>query len=122
MPKSQSNEFRTEEEYAFATETFARLTGLLLFGFARHPLDTKNVILQNFVARSITMVRGVRTLWDIKDYQDCWILHRCLMDRYFHLVALGRDGSYTTFDDWSFMRQFEAQNRVRSDPHCSPWT
>ena len=118
MPKFKPSEFRTDEEYRFATETFACLTGLFLFQFARHPLDTKNTIIQNFVARSITMVRSICSLWDRGCFQDCWILHRCLMDRYFHMVALGKDGSYKTFDDWFFMRQYEAQNRVRSDPNC----
>lgn len=118
MPKVEPSEFRTDDEYRFATETFARLTGHFLFQFARHPLDTKNTILQNFVARTIVMVRGIRSLWDIGDFQDCWILHRCLMDRYFHVVALGKATSYQTFDDWSFKRQYEAQNRVRSDPDC----
>jgi hypothetical protein len=118
MPKTEPSEFRTDEEYRLATETFARLTGHFLFQFARHPLDTKNTIIQNFVARAVTMVRGIRSLWDIGDFQDCWILHRALMDRYFHLVALGKAGAYKTFDDWSFMRQYEAQNRVRSDQNC----
>jgi Family of unknown function (DUF5677) len=118
MPKAEPSEFRTDEEYRVATETFARLTGHFLFQFARHPLDTKNRILQNFVARTVMMVRGIRSLWDIGDAQDCWILHRCLMDRYFHVVSLGKDRSYEMFDDWSFRRQYEAQDRVRSDPDC----
>jgi len=118
MPKTEASEFRTDKEYRMATETYARLTGLFLFQFARHPLDTKNIIIQNFVARSIAMVRGIRCLWDIGDFQDCWILHRSLIDRYFHLVALGNDSSYKAFDDWSFMRQYKAQTRVRSDPNC----
>ena len=118
MPKFASGEFRTNSEYQRAVETFARFSGLLLFGFARHPLGTKHQILQNFIARTITMTRGIMALWDMGDAQDCWILHRCLIDRYFHLVELGRTNSYEIFDDWSFMRQTEAQNRIRSDPSC----
>lgn len=118
MPKTEPSDFRTDEEYRLATEAFARLTGHFLFEFARHPLDTKNTVIQNFVARSIAMVRGIRCLWDIGDFQDCWILHRALLDRYFHLLALGKEKSYKTFDDWSFAKQYEAQSRVRSDPNC----
>lgn len=118
MPKFGSNEFRTVEEYEKVIETFARFTGVVLFAFARHPLATKDTIIQNFIARTIMMVRGVVSLWDIGNFQDCWILHRSLIDRYFHLVYLGKSDSYDAFDDWSFMRQFEAQNRVRSDPNC----
>lgn len=116
MPKVDLQDFHTVPQYANAIETFARLSGHLLFEFERHPLDTKNLILRNFLARSITMLRGIKALWDIGDYSDCWILHRCLLDRYFHLVALGEDNSYVTFADWSFKRQYDAQNRVRSNP------
>jgi len=78
----------------------------------------KNRIIQNFIARTNMMLRSVMALWDLSNYQDCWILHRCLVDRLFHLFALGKNGAYEAFDGWSFMRQFEAQNRVRSDPNC----
>src|SRR3954447_3699959 len=101
-----------------AAESFARLSGRLLFGFASHPPDTKNHILRNFIARTITMVRSVMALWEIGNLQDCWIIHRCIVGRYFRLVFLGKTASHKEFDDWSFMEQFEAQNRVRSDPNC----
>jgi len=118
MPRFESDAYRTVEEYQFSIETFARLTSYLLFGFAKQPIDTKNTIIQNFLARTVMMVRSVVAIWDMGNVQDCWILHRSLVDRYFHLVTLGKTGEYGTFDDWSFMRQFEALNRVRSDPTC----
>lgn len=64
------------------------------------------------------MVRGVLRLWDISDFQDCWILNRCLTDRLFHLTYLGQTGEHQLFDDWSFCEQFKALDRVRSDPEC----
>jgi len=64
------------------------------------------------------MLRSVMALWDLSNFHDCWSLHRCLVDRLFHLYALGKNDAYEAFDDWSFMKQFEAQNRVRSDPNC----
>ena len=115
MPKVEPSEFRTIAEYQIAAETLCRLSGRLLFGFAGTPTGTKGLVIQNFIARTIKMVRGILALWDMDDIQDCWILHRSLCDRYFHLVDIGRSDSYRTFDDWSFMRQYEAQNRVRSD-------
>jgi hypothetical protein len=54
-------------------------------------------------------------LWNISDYQDCWILNRCLFDRLFHLVHLDDNHQFELFDDWSFFRQYNAQNRVKSD-------
>ncbi len=47
---------------------------------------------------------------------DCWILHRSLLDRLFHLRALNDNDQFDLFDDWSFKMQCEAANRLRSDP------
>ena len=118
MPKFEASHFRSIEEYKAAAETFAVLTGQFLFDFGDSPGNVKNQIIKNFIARSIKSVRSLIVLWELGDIQGCWILHRCLVDRFFHLVELGRTKSFETFDDWSFMRQFKAQERVRSDPSC----
>ena len=57
------------------------LTGILLFEFARHadPGITRDLIARNFIARAKTMVRSILSLWEMKDYADCWILHRALL-------------------------------------------
>lgn len=62
------------------------------------------------------MVRGIFRLWEIKDYGDCWIIHRALLDRLFHLHTLNDHDRFDSFDDWSFKMQYEAANRLRSDP------
>ena len=82
-----------------------------------HQCDTKNRIIQNFVARTNMMLRSVMALWDLSNIRIVGTLHRCLVDRLFHLFALGKNGAYEAFDGWSFMR-LDAQNRVRSDPNC----
>ena len=48
-------------------------------------------------------------------YQDCWVLHRALLDRLFHLAHLNRNSEFEIFDDWSFLQQWNANHRVRSD-------
>ena len=116
MPKFEDEEYRSVEEYRLAVAAFHGVVGLLLFGFAKQDCDRKNILIRNFIARTDMMVRGVLQLWDIGDFQDCWILYRCLVDRLFHLAHLGKTGQYQLFDDWSFCEQYKAQNRVRSDP------
>jgi hypothetical protein len=116
MAKFENDEYRSVEEFRAAVAAFHGACGLLLFAFAKEDCDTKNILLRNFIARTDTMVRGVLQLWDIADFQDCWILNRCLLDRLFHLVHLGETDSHEIFDGWSFCEQYEAQNRVRSDP------
>ena len=118
MPKFEDREYRSIEEYRIAVDAFHGFCTLLLFSFAKRDCDIKDTIVRNFVARTDMMVRGVLRLWDIADFQDCWILNRCLTDRLFHLAHLGKTGEYQLFDDWSFYEQFKALDRVRSDPEC----
>ena len=89
-----------------------------MFEFARHSATevTRDQIVRNFIARADTMVRGIFRLWEIKDYGDCWIIHRALLDRLFHLHVLKNNDQFDLFDDWSFKMQYEAANRLRSDP------
>lgn len=62
------------------------------------------------------MTRSVFTLWDLYAYQDCWIIYRCLIYRLFHLWQLQQSDEFEVFEAWSFLEQFKAVNRVRSDP------
>jgi hypothetical protein len=91
------------------------ITGAVLFEFAREPRDIRDTILRNLVARAYRLVAAVFTLWGIEDYQDCWILHRCLLERWFHLVSLDQTDSFETFEAWSFLEQYKAVHRVASD-------
>jgi len=105
------------EQYNEAADAIHVLSGMLLFEFARHSetAATRDLIVRNFIARADTMVRGLLRLWEIKDYGDCWIIHRALLDRLFHLRALNDNDQFDLFDDWSFKMQYEAANRLRSD-------
>jgi hypothetical protein len=106
------------EEYIKAADALHVLCGMILFEFARHAESavTQDVIARNFVARADMMVQGVFKLWEIEDYADCWILHRALLDRLFHLHELNPKGQFSAFGDWSFKIQYEADGRLRSDP------
>ena len=73
-------------------------------------------IARGFIARADTMVRGIFRLWEISDQADCWILHRALLDRLFHLYDLNQKDQFEVFDDWSFKMLYEAAGRLRSDP------
>ena len=91
---------------------------MLLFELARHgeAALTRDLIVRNFIARADTMVRDIFRLWEIEDYGDCWIIHRALLDRLFHLHNLNDKDQFDLFDDWSFKMQYEAANRLPSDP------
>jgi Family of unknown function (DUF5677) len=112
------DEYLSAEQNNEAADALHVLSGMLLFEFARHSetAATRDLLLRNFIARADTMVRGILRLWEIKDYGDCWILHRALLDRLFHMRALNDNDQFDLFDDWSFKMQYEAANRLRSDP------
>jgi hypothetical protein len=106
------------EQYARAAEALHVFSGILLLEFARRDDASapRNEIARNFIARADMMVRGILRLWEISDQTDCWILHRALLDRLFHLYDLNRKGQFDLFNDWSFKTLYEAAGRLRSDP------
>jgi hypothetical protein len=61
-------------------------------------------------------LQSIVQLWHLGHFQDCWILHRALLDRLIHLRALTERNDFELFEKWSFAEQYDALNRVRSDP------
>ena len=116
MPKAGPEQFRSIEEYRTAAAAFYGVCGLILLAFENYNLDLKNFIIRNFVARTAVMVRGVMKLWDLKDFQDCWILYRSMLDRLFHLVDIDDNNRYESFENWSFYKQYKFYHVMRSDP------
>lgn len=119
MPKFDAEHYLPVESYVEALGAFQAVSGILLFEFARQERGDRDVIIRNFIARADMMVRAVFRLWDLQDYQDCWILHRCLLDRLFHLSDLQEQDQFEVFEAWSFLEQYNALNRLRSDPEFS---
>lgn len=116
MPKFEPKDYLPVERYEDALGTFHAIAGILLFEFAKDKRSKRDTIIRNFVARTDMMARAVFRLWELQDYQDCWILHRCLLDRLFHLWHLQQSDQFEMFEAWSFLEQYNAVNRVRSDP------
>lgn len=119
MPKFEPGDYLPVERYEEALGTFHAIAGILLFEFAREKRGSKDTIIRNFIARTDMMARAVFRLWELQDYQDCWILHRCLLDRLLHLWHLQQTDQFEVFEAWSFLEQYNAVNRVRSDPEFS---
>ena len=76
----------SNEQHKILIDSFHGYCGMLLFSFAKHECDTKNRILRNFIARTDVMLKGIFSLWEAGDVQDCWIIHRCLLERLFQLL------------------------------------
>lgn len=116
MGTNLKNQYLPIESYKEAIDILDLFTTIILFSFGEHGTTVKDTIIRNFIARAIVSLKGILKLYEEKDYHDCWILHRCLLDRLFHLHVLAKDDSYELFEKWSFKQQYEFKNKVRSDP------
>lgn len=116
MSKFASKDYLSVEQYKEALRAFHAGAVMLLFEFAREKRGIRDTIIRNFIARTDMMAQAVFQLWAIEDYQDGWILQRCLLDRLFHLRHLQQHDQFESFEAWSFLAQHDAINRVRSEP------
>jgi len=109
-------QYYSQESYKEALKSLQGVIVAVIYSLARHPSDTKHLILRNTLARCSMSLKAIFALWDISDFQDAWTLHRTLLERLFHITDLNAQNAHEIFDDWSFLEQYKAQNRVKSDP------
>jgi len=116
MKVADSKYYLPLKEYKKAVGTVRIYTTAILFTFAKHTTELTDIIIRNFIARGTTILQGILTLYKLNNYQDGWVLYRSLIDRLFHIKALADENAFRLFDDWSFVKQYEHRNRIRSDP------
>jgi hypothetical protein len=106
------------EVYDLARQTLEHvIRGMLLNLHDRPGIEMR--IIRNFFAKSTMLVRSIYSLWGINAFQECNILYRCLLDRYFYLHVLVRDKSFELFEEASFMEKFGTARRARNDDKFS---
>jgi len=110
------NQYLSIECYKQAIDILDVFATIVLFSLGEHGIPVRDTIIRNFIARAIVSLKGILRLYEEKDYHDCWILHRCILDRLFHLHALAKEDTFELFEKWSFKQQYEFKNKVRSDP------
>jgi hypothetical protein len=54
-------------------------------------------------------------VWREGSEDDAWILHRSLLDRLFHLHNLVEQNSLSDFEEFSFLKMYEARQKLLSD-------
>jgi len=113
---TEKKQYFPVEAYKEAIDILAAVATIILFSFAGHSSGIRDNIIRNFIARAIVALKGIMKLWEISDHHDCWVLHRCILDRLFHLRALTKDDAFELFENWSFKQQYDAKNKIRSDP------
>ena len=115
MTPAKGQQYLPVKDYEAAANAVERFTGALLLHLSSRELDTRHLVIRNFIARGASSLKSICHVWQLGHYQDCWILYRCLLDRLFHLKALIDSNEFELFEKWSFKEQIEANNRVISD-------
>ncbi|MFC2019211.1 DUF5677 domain-containing protein [Chloroflexota bacterium] len=90
-------------------------TGMVLISLTKVSQDKRDLIIRNFIARGLACTLSILRLWQTNDEQGAWILHRTLIDRLFHLHTLIRKDCFSQFEDFSFVKTYEARERLLAD-------
>lgn len=115
MPKFDVEDYLDVGKYKEILEIFHATSTMLLFECAKENRNTRDIIICNFIARADTTAKSIFSLWDLEDYESAWVLHRCLLDRLFHLWHLHELNEFDSFEEWSFLEQYNAINKLLSD-------
>jgi hypothetical protein len=98
-----------------AIDTFRVFCGMVLLSFAQYGHDQRETTSRNFVARGMSCLQSIFSVWEIGNEQDAWILSRSLIDRLLHLHYLAETDSFIDFDNYSFMSMFKAREKTISN-------
>ena len=115
MKKADSRDYPPFEAYKQWEKAFALFATAILFSLEGMTRNVQITTISNFIARAVIALKGVFQLWEIEDYQDCWVIYRCMLDRLFHLHDLITKDEFALFESWSFMQLYNARNKIRSD-------
>ena len=105
------------DDYEKAVETLKAFTKIALtWLLEKSQDDSKHQIIANFIARGAVCLDSIHILWKSDNYQDCWVLHRALVDRLIHLKTLIDHDEFEKFERWSFQKQYQSADATFSDP------
>ena len=78
------------EDYEITANSLNVVCGMALLSIARFDCSRKDIILRNFIAKSSMSLKGILALWNLNNFQDCWVLYRVIVDRYLHLSSIAK--------------------------------
>ena len=92
--------------------------GLVALRLRKSALRITGRIIRNFIARTSGISGSVFSLWDSGDQDNCWSATSLPVGPPVSFVAPVRVQRVRSLRAWSYFEQFNARNRVRSDPEC----
>jgi len=87
----------------------------LLLQLAIDATSQKDRYLRNAIAKSISLLKSINCEFSRQSYNEGWILFRSLIDRLVYIYHLKDSDKYEEFEEWSFIKFFEHQNKARAD-------
>ena len=117
MPSIDKTTYLSPDDYARAINVLRIFTKRAFLWLSEKSADNlKHQIIINFIARGVVCLDSIHLLWTAGDYQDCWVLHRALVDRLIHIRDLIDHDQFEEFERWSFQRQYQSADVALSDP------
>ncbi len=120
MPSIDKINYLPKEEYWRAKSFLEKFSVYALHWLASESQkELKDQIIGNFIARGMVCLDSIFRLWQAGNFQDCWILHRTLIDRWVHLKHLADHDEFEEFDKWTLQRRFKEMDVALSDPEIT---
>jgi hypothetical protein len=112
MAKHKPDHYHSVDQYELASRSLEGVMLMVLFDLAVVDRSARQQIVRGFMARGTNLLKGIRSLWQMGDYDDSAILLRCLLERMFTLAHLRDTGEFEAYEEWSFYTQCQYQNKA----------
>lgn len=96
-------------------ESLILFTTTILYQIGNKVTSTKDIYIVNSIAKVQTLVKSIELVNKEGLYNEGWILFRCLLDRYIHLIYLSRNELHKEFKDWSMIEGYEYMQNAKSE-------
>jgi hypothetical protein len=87
----------------------------LLLKLAEKADQKRDIYLRNAIAKNISLLRSIETLFDNKQFTHAYILFRSLLDRLVYVYYLSDNNLFDSFEEWSFVKSYEHRNNAKAD-------
>lgn len=87
----------------------------LLLKLAAKADGVRDIYLRNALAKNISLLRSIESLFNQQQYNQGYILFRSLLDRFVYLCYLHDNNLFTEFEEWTFIKVYEHRNNAKAD-------
>src|SRR5205085_9718786 len=96
-------------------ERIAVISKWLLLRLAEKAESHRDIYLRNAIAKNISLLRSIETLFNQQQFNQAYILFRSLLDRLVYVYYLHDNNCFEKFEEWSFIKSYEHRNNAKAD-------